>query len=130
MQFCDLHWDILHGMILDRGLGCLVNEEVHALMQAECTMESLQKLNEWYEMDQYDALIDAFHQLSHMAIAHIGNYLLDDRPGGGEYCPMCEVEMLGLEHHQHKDCARSWMAGCSDNILIYCRKNRLLPAPH
>lgn len=121
MQFCGPHWSELEEMIVSKGMGALITP-----MPEDA---STRPMDEWVDLEVYDPLLDAFYDLTNMSLQRLGLYLLEPRPGGGRYCPMCEVEEHGCNLNT-PGAAKSWMEGCSDDVLIRCRRQRLLPAPH
>src|SRR3990167_6798335 len=123
VKFCQPHWDRLRQLVIDKGMESLISKSPEA---AQSRVE--EELEGVATAATYDPLLSAYWMLMARALEQGGDYLLCEKPGENlEYCPMCEVEAQGVKQFNKEGAAESWMDGCTDACLRYCRENNLLP---
>lgn len=128
MKFCPLHWNALREMVIAKGMGDLIR--MHDTIAAIDVPKPSVVVEELLSQD-YDPLAGAYWALMAQALHFGGDYLLFSKPGdGGFYCPLCEVEIQGLEQENKAGLAQNWLEGCTDSVLVYCRENNLLSKAH
>lgn len=87
MKFCQPHWDLIKKAIEERGLMQFVagsGEKVISKMERELQGDS--------STDTFDPLMAANFAIWSNAIDRGGLYLMGQKEGGSEYCPICESE--------------------------------------
>lgn len=115
---CADHWLKLREGVKSRGLWHLVaksGEDAHARL--------LEEIDGTAKVEGYDPLMAANIMITGEALKQGGLTLLVQDENGKERCPLCEVDKNGKGQTN----ADSWINGCLDSVLEYCRDNGLTP---
>jgi hypothetical protein len=125
MKFCENHWNKLQYTIKDRGLWKYVAQSGEELRQRrEDYAAGKITLKEAFE-----PLITTTMMVYKEAVDTGGQYLLDDKEDGTQYCPICEVmENLGGKKDENgrvwsaEELEKEWIEGPVDAVLK-CAQN-------
>jgi hypothetical protein len=88
MKFCQPHWERLKAEIKSHGVADFIAKDGHeAMAQVVGELKGEEKTRR-----NYDPLMAANMMIWNRAIQCGGLYLMTQKPDGGEYCPICEVD--------------------------------------
>jgi len=128
MQFCMPHWKQLRSAIQRKGMFHLV-----ARSGEEATTRTAAELKG--EHAPFDPLMSCHWQITNRALELGGLYLMSQKPDGGSYCPLCEVEANIKVTDEakaeckceggFKDIPTCWIEGCTDSAVEYCKEQGL-----
>ena len=88
MKMCQTHWDKLKTAIASRGIDNLITKS------GEAAVESMERELQGTATDaDFDPLMDAWYKIMHQILQMASDplYLLCEKEGGGQYCPICEA---------------------------------------
>ena len=114
-------------MVIGKGMGALIAGNVEAVHQRILDEAEGVETN-----DTYDPLMASCWRLMGTAIQDGGLDLMCEKSGtsqGGQCCPLCEVEAVGVRVEGKPGLATVWLEGCTDSVLVYCREQGLLAKP-
>jgi len=140
---CDKHWTAMHAAVEARGMMHLVKtaEQAQAIAarqfaevcdesgvydheKGRAALEARQSGAVAPKPEEFDPLMAAYWMVMNRALEMGGLYLMDRRPDGGEYCPICEagVKLGGLPYTDRPDLPaptaeeveRMWIDGPAD----------------
>lgn len=119
MQICKDHWQLMRDAVEERGLSGLIAKSSEAAMDNEVRqLEEAQatgKVSEKTVKETFDPLMSMHWHFTNDALRCGGLYLMGEREGGGEYCPVCE-----FEKNAEGFVAKERIGSVADQMRDYC----------
>jgi len=126
MRICKDHWAMMREAIDNKGMSTLIAKDGETALQNEVAQLEAGKNGdpEPHKAAPFDPLMSMHWHFANDALRCGGLYLLGQKPGGGDYCPICEFVA-----NSPGFVAMEAIDNVASQMQLHCYDEGLIPRP-